>query len=306
MLRKKPILILFMTVLLAGLGFLVGNQPVAAQTETASQSIMDVLRGNAQLEDMETLVQAAALADNLDEDGPFTVFAPTDAAMAALDSTLDDSTVSLTDVLLYHVVNGRYTAAALANRGSLPTLMGDSLSISSSDGEILLNGTVRITTRDVTAANGVVHIVDAILLPAASGSRTDTLDAVLTADGRFTTLLALLDDAGLRDELANAGQTYTIFAPTDDAFAQLSEAEYDTLLGDAESLETILSYHLVGDRLEVNQIANDDYIPTVEGRPLFITTDDNGQVLVNDQPLTTFGMTGANGIIHVVDRVLTP
>jgi uncharacterized surface protein with fasciclin (FAS1) repeats len=310
--KKITIITLLVGLMLAGFGFTGVAKPAAAQTET-SQSVMDVIRGNDQLEDFETLIDAVGLADNLEQDGPFTIFAPTNAALANLEVQVANSEATLTEILLYHVVNGRYNGPAVANRSMLPTLLGEEMMVHVQAGEINLDDDVTITTTDLEAANGVVHIVDTILLPpvnslitADEGSRAHTLNEVLAEDGRFTTFLSLLDSANLDVDLDNPAQTYTVFAPTDAAFEQLSEEQMNQLMSDPQSLETILSYHLIGDTLGINQIATDDYIPTLEGRPLIVTTNNSQQVFINGDQLASFNIVAANGVVHAVDTVLMP
>ncbi|MAT98460.1 MAG: hypothetical protein CL608_15050 [Anaerolineaceae bacterium] len=307
--KKITIITLLIGLILAGFSM---AQPAAAQTETA-QTVMDVIRGDEQLEDFETLIDAIGLADNLEQDGPFTIFAPTNAALANLEVQAANSEATLTEIVLYHVVNGRYNGPAVANRSMLPTLMGEEMRVDVQAGEISLNDDVTITTTDMEASNGVVHVVDTILLPPVNsllttdrGSRVDTLNEVLAEDGRFTTFLSLLDSANLDVDLDNPAQTYTIFAPTDAAFEKLSDAQMNNLMADPEALETILSYHLIGDMLGINQIATDDYIPTLEGRPLIVTTNNSQQVFINGEQLATFNIVAANGVVHAVDSVLMP
>jgi transforming growth factor-beta-induced protein len=129
---------------------------------------------------------------------------------------------------------------------------------------------------------------------------------VLEEDGRFTTLLSLLETADLGLNLDNPAQDYTIFAPTDDAFAKLSDELMEQLMNEPATLETILAYHVIGDSLSINQIANDDYIPTLEGRPLIVTTDASNNVSLNGTPLESFNIVASNGVIHAVDTVLMP
>lgn len=305
-------LTLLVSVLLAGFSLARLSSPAAAQAEDP-QTVMDIIRANDQLEDFELLIDAAGLAENLEHDGPFTVFAPTDAALAELETRAANANATLTEILLYHVVNGRYTGADVANRSTLPTLMGEHFAINVRGGAVILNDAVTITTLDDTAINGVVHIVDTVLLPpvnslltADEGSRVDTLDEVLAADGRFTTLLSLLEAADLDVDLANPAQNYTLFAPTDAAFGKLSEEQMNNLMSDPNTLEAILSYHLIGDPLGINQIATDDFIPTFEGRPLIVTTDESLRVYVNGVPLESFNIVAANGVIHALDTVLLP
>lgn len=316
--KRKVLLSLFAAVLVMGLAFAGTFSPVAAQsddaqTSQANQSLMAVIRNNDQLADFETLVQAAGLADNLDQDGPFTVFAPTNAALANLETVAANADVSVTDILLYHVVNGAYNGSMVANRSTLPTLMGENLNISVNAGSIQLNDSTGFTTTDIQASNGTLHIIDTVLLPPVNsiftsnqGSRDETLAMVLADDGRFTTLLALLQTVDLGLDLDNPAQTYTLFAPADAAFAKLSDAQMDQLMNDPQSLKAILSYHIIGDSLSINQIANDDFIPTLEGRPLIVTTDASQNVSLNGTPLASFNIVAANGVIHVVDTVLMP
>lgn len=325
---KKILLLLLVAVLFMGLAISKGSSPVAAapafQTGTGetdesqvdetqpemAQNLMDVVGSHDQLSDFETLIEAAGLADNLAKDGPFTVFAPTNTALATFDALATNADATVTDILLYHIVNGQYNSPTLVNFSTMPTLLGEHVAISVEGGEIMLNDVVKIITTDIEAENGIIHIVDALLLPpvnslitADKGSQGKTLDEVLTDDGRFTTFLALAESGGLEGALADLGQTHTVFAPTDAAFALLSEE----LMADMEAdPETFVSYLLVNDLLGINQIATDKYIPTVEGRPLFVSINEDAQVQINGQPLTEFNIVAANGIIHVVERVPVP
>jgi transforming growth factor-beta-induced protein len=295
-----------------GVIFAASYSPVSAQSDDPP-TLMDVIRAHDQLNDFEALVDASGLADNLERYGPFTVFAPTDAALANLETQRANSTATLTEILLYHVVNGRYTAADVANRAALPTLMGDQFAIQVNAGDIVLNDAVTITTLDDMAINGVIHLVDTVLVPpvnslfiAKQGSQVDTLDAMLAEDGRFTTLLSLLEGASLNADLSNPAQSYTVFAPTNAAFEKLSEEQMNQLTNDSQTREAILAYHVVGDRLGINQIATDHFIPTLEGRPLIVTTDESVRVFINGTPLESFNIVAANGVIHVLDTVLMP
>lgn len=278
-----------------------------------AQTLWQVIQSHEQLSDVELLLRAAGLANNLEEDGPFTVFAPTDAAMAAFTSLAADTEATATEILLYHVANGAYRGSDLANLTTLRTLMGGHLTIAVEDGTIILNDTVAVTTLDIEAENGVLHLVEAVLLPPVNalstpelGSSEADLVSLLTADGRFTTFLSLAETAGLSQALANPANQYTVFAPTDAAFEKLTDELMAQLQADAGTQKAILAYHLVGDTLGINQIATDSYIPTVEGRPLIVTTNENLQVFINGQTLQSFNHVASNGVFHVVDTVLIP
>ncbi|HRQ37300.1 MAG TPA: fasciclin domain-containing protein [Chloroflexota bacterium] len=325
---KKILLILLVAVLFMAVAISKGSSPVAAaptnqtdggeadvsqidETEPeASQNLMDVVEGRDQLSDFKTLLEAVGLTDNLAKDGPFTVFAPTNAALATFNTLATTTNATVTDILLYHIVNGQYYSPDLVNFSTMPTLLGEHVAISVEDGEIMLNDVVRIITTDIEADNGIVHIVDAVLIPpvnslitADQGSRSKTLDEVLADDGRFTTFLSLAKTAGLDAALADLGQTHTVFAPTDAAFENLPEELMADIQADPE---TFIAYLLVNDMLGINQIATAQYIPTVEGRPLFVSMNEKEQVQINGQPLAEYNMVAANGIIHVADTVPIP
>jgi transforming growth factor-beta-induced protein len=332
--KRKSSLLIVVLMFILGIGFWTVPQPAAASptvqedaeqedaeddaqqndSQESSQSVWDVIKGNEQLSDFVTLARAAGLADNLDHDGPFTVFVPTNQALADLETILSRSGITHTQLLLYHIANGQYGSAAVADRSALVTLMGEPLQISVENGEVILNGSAAVTTADLSGDNGVVHIIDSILLPpenslgvSTRGSSSDSLLQVLEDDGRFTTFLSLAQQAGFADDLSQLNNTFTIFAPTNTAFDNLTQDQIDEYTKDEDTLNAILLYHLVGDRLGINQIATDDYIPTREGRPLFVTYDeDNQTVMINGQPLADFNIVAGNGVIHAVDTILTP
>lgn len=284
-----------------------------AQQEENLETVYDVIQADERLTTFAALVDAAALADNLDHDGPFTVFAPTDAAFAIFEASNVETDATLTEILLYHVINGDYSAPNVANQDSLPTLLGEHMNFSVEEGVIMLNDMVSVTVTDMEASNGVVHVVDAVLLPPTNslitsplGSPDMTISEVLADEGNFETFLALAEQAGLTAMLENSNGNYTVFAPTDAAFENADEELLEQWTSDNDELETILMYHIVGDRLSINQLANDNFVPTLEGRPLLMTTDENIQVYANGTPIQQFNIQASNGVIHTVNDVLTP
>lgn len=320
-LNPRNILLLFVGFM--ALSLLISTGSVAAQegdtqTQTPEQTIYEIIQAEPELSDFEALVDAAALTDNLNQDGPFTVFAPTNDAWAAFNAA-NDSDASMTDVLLYHVMNGEYNASALAQEEAVTTLAGEYLFFANSEqGEattLVINETVPVASADIQASNGVVHIIDTVLtFPEGNtieasdlGSPDESIIAVLEEDGRFDTLVSLLEQAGLSDELQNSNGNYTLFAPTDEAFENADQELVEEWLNDPEgALQTILSYHVINDRLTINQIANDDYLPTLEGRAIVVSIDEFVRVYLNGRPVQSFNILADNGIIHVVDEVVLP
>lgn len=313
---------IFLLVTLLALGLVVSAGSVGAQEEepqtqtqtTETQTVYDVIQSEPRLEAFEILVEAAALADNLDQDGPFTVFAPADEAWAAFGEMAPESEASLTQILLYHVLNGEYMASTAAGRRALPTLAGEHLFFDDKGEAVILNETAKVIRTDIQAANGVVHVIDAVvplpeensLFASKQGSPEATIAQVLATDGRFETFLSLAEQAGLVELLENAGANYTLFAPTDEAFVAAPQELVEQWRSDPQGeLQTILSYHIVGDRLGINQVATDGHIPTLEGRSLAVTSDEEG-IYLNGRPIQSANILATNGVIHVVDEVILP
>lgn len=297
--------------------------PAPAAAQEYEPNIMDIVAADGRFDTLETAIKAANLADTVaSADNTFTVFAPTDAAFAALpagvlDTLLADPEGALTNVLLYHVVPGENRAAAVLSADMLSTAQGASLDVSVRDGAAYVNDS-QITVTDIEAKNGVVHVIDAVLVPGSApapadgemeemdGSSASTIAEIAANDGRFDTLVAALQAAGLAETFAQPGD-YTVFAPTDDAFAALPAGTVEALLADPEGqLTTILLYHVVGDSLSADQIATDDYIPTLEGRALEVEVDDNIIQNIDGANILIYDIQASNGVIHVIDRVLMP
>lgn len=321
--KRNPILLLALLLALAltavsSAAYAQESTPEQVQQTTDQQqgqgTLMDAIEANPSLSTFELLIKAAGLADNLDGGGLHTVFAPTNEAWAAFDANGGAPGLTYIQILLYHVANGRYPAANLGNMDTLTTLGGQSISINLDANGLHYNGVARGVGDQIATSNGALYVIDTVLQPqvnalatSSAGSTQQNVIQVLTSNGNFGTFLGLIEQAGLTSQLQNANSNLTIFAPTDEAFAAVQSDMMDEWTADPEgALNTILSYHIVTDRLDINQIANDDYLPTLEGRPLIVTTGENKSVLINGNPVTTFNMRASNGVIHVVDSVLTP
>ena len=271
--------------------------------------IVDTAVADGRFTTLVTAVQAAGLVDALKGEGPFTVFAPTDDAFAALPEGTVESLLKaenleqLKSILLYHVVEGKVMAADVAGLSSAPTLLGKDLAVKMDMGSVYINEAKVILT-DIETSNGVIHVIDSVLLPPA-----DMLDIVDTAvaDGRFTTLVAAVQAAGLVDTLKGEGP-FTVFAPTDEAFAKLPAGTIDTLLKpeNIEQLKNILLYHVVSGRVMAADVVTLTSADTVLGQPVTIKVLD-GKVYLNDNvQVTITDVEASNGVIHVIDTVLLP
>jgi uncharacterized surface protein with fasciclin (FAS1) repeats len=144
----------------------------AATTTMSDETIAAVASGNADLSTLVAALTAADLVTTLEGTGPYTVFAPTDAAFSDIQSTVDtllepDNKTDLQQVLTYHVVPGTYTAADLKDGQKLKTVEGQDLTVSVKDGVVKVNDAT-VEAADVNASNGVVHVINKVLVPPAS------------------------------------------------------------------------------------------------------------------------------------------
>jgi transforming growth factor-beta-induced protein len=269
--------------------------------ETGAQTIVDIAVADGRFTTLVAAVQAAGLAETLSSDGPFTVFAPTDDAFAALPEgtveSLLENTELLTQILLYHVVPGSVLAEDVVELSSAETAAGIPVMIKVEDGNVFINEAQVIIT-DIEASNGVIHVIDAVLLP--PGDIVETA----VADGRFTTLAAALGAADLVETLQGEGP-FTVFAPTDDAFAALPEGTVEALLADIPALTDILLYHVTPGRLFAADVLAEETLPTVLGKNLEVRMD-MGNAYVNDSQIIITDILTSNGVIHVIDAVLLP
>jgi uncharacterized surface protein with fasciclin (FAS1) repeats len=166
-----------------------------------------------------------------------------------------------------------------------------------------------VVITDIEASNGVIHVIDAVLLPSSEEAATEKMDIVDTAvnDGRFTTLVAAVQAAGLAETLKGEGP-YTVFAPTDDAFAALPEGTLDSLLlpENKQQLTDILLYHVVSGKVMASDVVNLTSAPTVLGKDATVAVRD-GKVFLNDNvEVIITDIETSNGVIHVIDAVLLP
>lgn len=273
-----------------------------ASSHASGKGAMDIVDTAAAAGDFNTLVtavKAAGLVDTLKSAGPFTVFAPTDEAFAKLPKGTVESLLANPDklraILKYHVVPGRVVAADVVKLTSAKTVLGQTVAIDSTDGVRV--GKARVIKTDIETSNGVIHVIDTVLLP-----KNDLIETARAA-GSFTTLLAALDAAGLTDALRAEGP-FTVFAPTDAAFAKLPAGTVDALLKDIPKLKSILTYHVVNGKVLAQDVVNLHEARTLQGQEVSI--DASNGVRINDANVVQTDVMSDNGVIHVIDSVLLP
>jgi transforming growth factor-beta-induced protein len=267
-------------------------------------TVVDIAVADGRFTTLVTALQEAELVEALSAEGPFTVFAPTDDAFGKLPEGTIEALLAdipaLTDILLYHVVPGEVMAEQVVTLNSAKTLNDKFVEIQVIDGMVYVNDAQVIIT-DIMADNGVIHVIDTVLLPSES---VGSIAEIAVADGRFTTLVTALQEADLVETLSNEG-LFTVFAPTDDAFAKLPEGTIESLLADIPALTDILLYHVVSGKLMADEVVTLDEAETLLGEKVTIRVED-GKVFINDAEVIITDILADNGVIHVIDTVLLP
>jgi transforming growth factor-beta-induced protein len=285
--------------------------------DTGDDNIVDIVSSRPDLSTLTDAVVAAGLDAALAGDGPFTVFAPTNAAFNAMDQDVLSTVIAtpslLTALLQYHVVSGTVTSGDLTNGPVQTLLSGQTIDVDLSDG-VVLNGVADVTTADVLASNGVIHIINEVLIP--EDFTTTTLAQIVAGSPDHTILLSALGKPELSDLLAAANdptQDLTVFAPTDAAFEAVLGALGKESIDDipVELLKEIVTYHIVGGAVFSDQLANGDVntlLPGIPGGPEyeFVTVDITDGVKINNANVTAADLEAVNGVAHVVDAVLLP
>ena len=284
--------------------------PPEPDTSAADMTIVEIASAN---EDFETLVTAVTAADLVgtlgNPDAMLTVFAPTDDAFAMLgDLGLDYLTSDLdllTNTLLYHVIDGAVDSidAAAAYNQSVTMINGDPAGVTIVDGMLMIGGAT-VVTKDIVASNGIIHVIDAVIMPPSAGPAPLAVEA--SAAG-FSTLVTAVEAAGMTEDLLDANANLTVFAPTNDAFDALPDGALDELLADPDALANVLAYHVYPDTVDsATAIALDgNSITMLNGESVAVSVVD-GNLFVNDAQVVAADVEASNGIIHVIDQVLIP
>jgi uncharacterized surface protein with fasciclin (FAS1) repeats len=289
------------------------GDPVSPEVEP-SNTIVDIVVGGDDFDTLEAAVLAVGLETTLSSTGPFTVFAPTDEAFENLpDGVLDgllqeanDATdktqTTLYQILLYHTVSGAVASSDLLAMvpTNIETVEGSLIAAELVGSDLTLNGDTEVIQADVSADNGVIHVINEVLLP---DDAPQSIVEIVVASDDFDTLEAALTQADLVNNLSGDGP-FTVFAPTDDAFAKLAA------LPEGEALANTLLYHVIAGEFGSADLSNGQLIPTLfESASVEVSITDDGVFLVDNTDniiaITTTDIPATNGVIHVIDTVLT-
>ena len=284
----------------------------------------------------------ANLVGVLSGEGPYTVFAPTDEAFEEMGLDLsefdtEDENNTLAMILSYHVTMGSAMSSDLTDGMEINTLIQEPISVNIyGQGAVVLNGEATVTTADVETSNGVIHIIDKVLMPPSLTTvtppageicydmDTHTVDVTKTeetcekmwvpsvdipttaaATTIHTSLVAALEKANLTTALKGDGP-FTVFAPTDTAFADagVNLDDFDTA-EEISALADILTYHVVGGKVMSSDLSNGMMATALNGGSLVFTVAD-GNVSVNGANVVFANVPVSNGVIHVIDKVMIP
>ena len=296
--RRNALIALIMTACLMTMPIAMADSSEDIPTNATNTGVHDTL--------VDALVQAD-LVSTLQGDGPFTVFAPTDQAFADAGINLstfdtDEEIAVLTDILLYHVYTaGAVYAADVTDGLTVAMANGDDASFTVTDGTVMI-GDATVTTADVMASNGVIHVIDKVLMPPA-----DLVDiaAVAMSTGMHDSLVAALVKADLVSTVQGDGP-FTVFAPTDQAFTNAG-IDLDSFTTDEEiaALTNILLYHVYSGAVNAANVTDGLAVQMVNGDYAQFTVTE-GTVMIEDSTVTAADVMASNGVIHVIDKVLMP
>ena len=287
---------------------------LAAMFQLSLSAQTDVYDDIIATSDDHTYLAAALLQQNLhltlqDDDGTFTVFAPTDAAFENLAAALDTdisgllALPNLTDILTYHVLDSEVPAMAVTNGAIVqPLSMTNTLKLTvTADSDVFVNQ-APVSMTDLMADNGIVHVLDQVVLPSET-----VVDIAI--DNGFTSLTAAVVTAELLPALTNPLATYTVFAPSDMAFADLAAALDTDVAGllALPNLADILTYHVLDSEVPAMAVTNGAIVqPLSMTNTLKLTVTADSDVFVNQAPVSMTDLMADNGIVHVLDQVVLP
>ncbi len=287
--------------------------PVVAKT------IAEVVIADANFSLLKNALTKAELVATFQGAGTFTVFAPTNDAFKAvgIDQAFIDSNSkdALAAVLKFHVLGTKVAAADIttADNTEVTTLNGKAY-VTKNAGGVSING-AKVTTADVAASNGIIHIIDRLILPASKD-----IVATLVGNADFTLLVAAVTKAGLVTTLQGAGP-FTVFAPNNAAFIALG-APYNTVAGingltatQVDGLKNILLYHVVGARVFSQNLKAGAVGTAFTGKSVTVGLDAGVKITgvaagnvanVLTTPVGNYNVVATNGVIHTIDKVLLP
>lgn len=277
-------------------------------TPVSRDSIVAIAQGNSDFSSLAAaLIKFPDLVETLEGEGNFTVFAPTNAAFTALLAAVGQTSLDnipedvLRDVLEYHVLATAVRSNELVS-GNVNTVGGEALTVGTTNG-FKLNTTVNIVKTNILATNGIVHVIDAVLVPPSISPIVGTIVAPAYFNKDFTTLIAAVKAASptVLQTLLNSNKK-TLFAPTNAAFT----AAGITTLPDQTTLNAVLTYHVLNGEVEAADIATGSSSVTTLNGKIYLSKGTAGVFINGTTQVTATDIAASNGVVHVINRTLMP
>lgn len=310
----KPIVfyqkVLLLFVLIPALTFMYScsddNSSVEAETDP---NLLEVVQTDPNFSTLAGIIEDLGLENTVSND-QLTIFAPTNAAFEAISDVIPNLTnEDITAIVQYHLTQGTILSSDLAATQDVEMLQGEVTLIEVVDGNVVVNGDVNVVEPNVTATNGVIHGIDQVLLPTQYRVQLEGPSIVEVAQdaGNFTTLLELVDIAGLTTTLRFKGP-FTVFPPTDEAFTELGQqVDLGAVASDPELVTNILLYHTIPAEVLSTDLSAQQSVSSVSEEHLYITAGEEGVAVNRSANVTSADISApTNGVLHVVDQVLLP
>lgn len=271
-----------------------------------ADTIVDTAVDAGQFNTLTAALKAANLVDTLKGPGPFTVFAPTDEAFSKLpaetvtDLLKPENRQKLAGILTYHVIPGKVQAKEVIKQRGAIAVNGQRVDIRFDEEGLKVDG-AKVLTTDILCDNGVIHVIDSVLLPGKA-----TIPEIAKDSGTFETLLTAAKAAGLADVLGSTGP-FTVFAPTDEAFEKLPKGTVEMLLKpeNKSKLADILKYHVIPGRVYSEKVLESKALKTLQGSLATVSLKD-GSPRIQQAKILKTDIDATNGVIHVIDSVIIP
>lgn len=265
-------------------------------------SLVDVAEEAGNFTTLLDLADQTGFTTTLTHLGPYTAFAPTDEAFETLFESVDPTTLSTEQIqfiLTYHVlIGGPIASGDLEAQQTVAAANEESLYITSGDNGVTINNSASVTTADVEASNGLIHIIDEVLLP----NPFVPVTGVISRNYDLSTLLSLVAERPeILETLSDPDGEFTVFAPTNEAFDEALAAFPD--LTD-EQITEILTYHVIAATVLSTDLEDGQTAETLQGEDITVTIDEGVQI--NSSNVTVADLAGSNGVVHIIDAVLLP
>jgi transforming growth factor-beta-induced protein len=294
-------------------GVLVPNPPTGYPT---NDIVATAVANNAILSSLVSAVQSAGLVTALSyPNGPFTVFAPNNAAFAKFPVGAITDVTDLANTLKYHVIQGRFYASNLVATQTVTTLFGDTITIAKNGSVVTINGYATVTLADVDCTNGVVHVIDTVIETNNMTIAKAATSTGSTGSNALSSLLSFVGTAGLTSTFTTASSTYTLLAPINSAFVAFHKTNIGSWYTNAKwaptQLAGLLKNHVIGSTVFSSALTNGQVVPTLAGAGSLTVSIVGSTVTFSAQKGSSGTVTVADipsykGVVHTINGVLIP